>query len=186
MIKLTEQKHMDMYLKNIPKQQLSEYVKELIKETILDYGKKVESDQQQHIIKRVWEMLKHWRYNNWTLGEIIDAFHLGKVGTYGGESRVSVAGVERWLENYGQSRMKKIVTQRIEQKAQYDNTEKSMLGNELGAAMLWKRQLPKEQRAAFNQLRKNGIEVLHKIHECWQTNIDPLTMILDEKGEIKV
>ena len=92
-------------LKDIPYQELTDLIIEIVNTTILDYGKRMDDDIQNHIIKRALEIMRSSKYSDWTWGDIVVSFDLGKTGQYGGESRMSVANIERWLNAYGKNRV---------------------------------------------------------------------------------
>ena len=91
-------------LKDIPVPELTNMIIDLVDNTILDYGRSIDASTHEHIHRRALEMLKSSRYSEWLWNEVRAAFELGRTGTYGGESRMSVANVERWLSHYSRGR----------------------------------------------------------------------------------
>ena len=124
-----EQRYVTAELHTIPKGELSKGIAGLIAQTIMDYGKSIDPDMQKHIIKRVYGMLNSSKYKHWQWREVITAFERGKIGQYGGESRCSVAGIERWLHGYGNERLRTIVDSNIKQQQEHRNNTISFTDN---------------------------------------------------------
>ena len=166
-------------LREIPYINLIEGIGELIKSTILDYGKSVTHESQEHLIIQTKRELSSWRYKSWKWEEVEAAFKLGKMGKYGGESRVNFVNVMRWLDGYNENRMKLIVEKQVSQKKLLSQlTEKILGGDKYANAVLWKNfSCTKEERHKFNELREKGINVIQMIVDDFENGIDPKTKI---------
>jgi len=146
-----EQRHITAELHTIPKGDLSQGIAGLIAQTIMDYGKSIDADIQKHIIKRVYGMLNSAKYRHWQWREVITAFERGKIGQYGGESRCSVAGIERWLHGYGNERLRTIVDSNIKQQQEQRNNTISFIENKKFAAAFHAACTKRLKAASFNR-----------------------------------
>jgi len=155
-------------IRNIPIPTRKQAVAELVSETIMDYGREIKPAIEEHLVKRTYQIITQPKYKCWQWREIVTAFERGKRGDFGGESRISVSNIERWMFNYGNERSRKIVEQNIKEAYAQKQTVVEMTTNRRYAAM-------------FQQLMTDRLKKAKK-KEDWD-DVPSLKDVMSDLGE---
>jgi len=124
-----EEVYVKSEIKDMPIPKLKNFVAALVSQTIMDYGREIKPNIEEHLVKRTYEIITSPKYKRWQWKEVMIAFEKGKRGDFAGESRISVSNIERWMWNYGNQRSRQIVEARIQEAQAHRNNAVDMMQN---------------------------------------------------------